>query len=161
VKPVIYNGEEMPIDHLAPMSITCPCSPIGRELIIDVSFANHCYSEAFIADVHDSEQIILTEAEDRHRILPVRVGLLEPLDVIGAPPGPKSRGGLVIVVGGPSSPLCWARAPLAPTTVAPAAIARPWTSVRREIIDSGSRRTSRVITSSQCMRRPVDPATRP
>jgi len=44
--------------------------------------------------------------------------------------------------------------------VAPAAIARPRTSVRREIIDSGSRRISRVITSSQCMCRPVDPAVR-
>ena len=53
------------------------------------------------------------------------------------------------------------QAPLAPATVAPAAIARPWTSVRREIIDSGSRCTSRVITSSQCMRRPVDPVRRP
>ena len=73
---------------------------------------------------------------------------------------PKSRGGLVIVDGGPRSPPCWASAPLAPATVAPAAIAKPWTSVRREIIDSGSRCTSRVITSSQCKSRPVDPAKR-
>jgi len=55
---------------------------------------------------------------------------------------------------------CWASASLAPTTVAPAAIAMPWTSVRREIIDSGSRFTSRVITSSQCRCWPVDPAKR-
>lgn len=91
MKPVIYNGEEMPIDHLAPMSITCPCSPIGRELIIDVSFANHCYSEAFIADVHDSEQIILTEAEDRHRIFcPIRYKLSHRLpDLIKALPQRK------------------------------------------------------------------------
>jgi hypothetical protein len=81
--------------------------------------------------------------------------------VVGAPPGPKSRGGLVIVVGGPNSPPCWASAPPVPTAAAPVAIARPWTSVRREIIDSGSRRISRVITSSQCMRQPVDPAKRP
>jgi hypothetical protein len=44
------------------------------------------------------------------------------------------------------------------TTAAPADIARPWTSVRRDIIDAGARCTSRVITSSQVLRRPVDPA---
>jgi len=66
----------------------------------------------------------------------------------------------VIVVGGAASLLCWANALPAPTIVAPAAIARPWTSVRREMIDSGSRCTSRVIISSQYERRPVDPARR-
>ena len=60
----------------------------------------------------------------------------------------------------PTAPPCWASAPPAPATVAPAASARPWTSVRREIMDCGSRCTSRVITSSQDMRRPVDPAKR-
>jgi len=72
--------------------------------------------------------------------------------------GPKSRGGVVTVVGGPNAPPCWASAPPAETAVAPAAIARPWTRVRREIIDCGSRCTSRFITSSHSMRRPVDPA---
>ena len=76
MKPVIYNGEEKSIEHLAPMEITCPCQPIGRELRIEVAFANHCYTEAFIAGVHEPELIILTEAEDRHRIFcPIRYAL--------------------------------------------------------------------------------------
>ena len=41
--------------------------------------------------------------------------------MVGAPPGLKSRGGLVIVDGGPGSPPCWANAPLVPAIVAPAA----------------------------------------
>jgi hypothetical protein len=76
--------------------------------------------------------------------------------VVGAPRGLKSRGGVVTVDGGAAGPP-WAIALPAPAIVAPAAIAAPWMSVLREIIDTGSR-TSRVITSSQCLCRPVDPA---
>ena len=55
----------------------------------------------------------------------------------------------------------WASAPLTPATVAPATAARPWTSVRRDIVVSGSRgccgsrRSWRVIASSQCVCRPL------
>jgi hypothetical protein len=76
MKPVVHDGKEVSIDHLAPMTITCPCPSIGRELKIDVSFANHCYTEKFVQGVHEIEQIILTEAEDRHRVFcPIRYEL--------------------------------------------------------------------------------------
>ncbi|OPY96833.1 hypothetical protein A5906_00485 [Bradyrhizobium sacchari] len=62
------------------MSITCPCELIGRDLLIEVDFANHCYTEKFVEGVHTIEQILLTEAEDRHRVFcPVRYGLSKQL----------------------------------------------------------------------------------
>jgi hypothetical protein len=76
VKPIVHDGKEVLIDHLAPMTIVCPCAPIGRDLVIDVMFANHCYTEKFNSDVHELEQIILTEAGGRHRIFcPIRYEL--------------------------------------------------------------------------------------
>jgi hypothetical protein len=45
--------------------------------------------------------------------------------------------------------------------VAPAATAKPLANVRREIFDGESPRILRVMKSSQCMRRPVDPIVRP
>jgi hypothetical protein len=88
VKPVVHEGKEVSIDHLAPMTITCPCESIGRDLLIDVDFANHCYTEKFVEGVHEIEQIILTEAEDRHRIFcPIRYELSHQLpDLIKALP---------------------------------------------------------------------------
>jgi hypothetical protein len=83
VKPVVHDGKEVSIDHLAPMTITCPCEPIGRELLIDVIFANHCYTEKFIDGVHEIEQIILTEAQDRHRVFcPIRYELSHQLPAL-------------------------------------------------------------------------------
>ena len=49
----------------------------------------------------------------------------------------------------------WASAALAPATVAPAHSARPWTSVRRDIVVSGSRCSGCCIASSQCVCRPL------
>ena len=91
VKPVIHDGNEVSIDHLAPMTIRCPCKSIGRELLIDVDFANHCYTEKFVEGVHEIEQIILTEAEDRHRVFcPIRYELSHQLpDLITALPSFK------------------------------------------------------------------------
>lgn len=58
------------------MTIACPCESIGRDLVIDVIFANHCYTEKFVDGLHTVEQIILTEAEDRHRVFcPIRYEL--------------------------------------------------------------------------------------
>jgi len=91
VKPVVHEGAELSIDHLAPMTIKCPCDSIGRDLLIDVIFANHCYTEKFVEGFHEIEQIILTEAEDRHRVFcPIRYGLSYRLpDLIKALPKSK------------------------------------------------------------------------
>jgi hypothetical protein len=56
VKPVVHDGKEISIDHLAPMTIVCSCELMGRELLVDVSFANHCYTEKFVEGVHKVEQ---------------------------------------------------------------------------------------------------------
>lgn len=62
------------------MTITCPCEYIGRDLLIDVDYANHCYTEKFVDGVHTIEQILLTEAEDRHRVFcPIRYALSKQL----------------------------------------------------------------------------------
>src|SRR4029453_9244852 len=51
--------------------------------------------------------------------------------VVGAPPGPKSRGGVVTVLGGAIGPL-WARARRGAMDTAPAARPTPVRSVRRD-----------------------------
>ena len=51
--------------------------------------------------------------------------------VVGAPFGPKSRGGVVTVLGGAIGP--WALARRGATTAAPAASPTPVMSVRREM----------------------------
>lgn len=91
MKPVTHNGEELSIDHLAPTQIECPCAPIGRNLIIDVIFANHCYTEKYQEDLHQVENIVLTEAEDRHRVFcPIRYELSKGLpELIKALPDAK------------------------------------------------------------------------
>jgi hypothetical protein len=64
---------------------------MNRELIIDVAFANHCYTKQFIDGDHDPEQIILTEAKNRHRIFcPIRYELSHRLpDLIKVLPNSK------------------------------------------------------------------------
>jgi hypothetical protein len=91
VKPVVHNGKVLSIDHLAPMTVKCPCTQIDRDLLVDVIFANHCYTEKFIEGLHQPEQIILTEAKDRHRIFcPTRYELSHCLpDLIKALPKSK------------------------------------------------------------------------
>jgi hypothetical protein len=67
----------------AVVSEVCPCEFMDRELLIDVSFANHCYTEKFVEGVHKIEQIILTEAKDRHRIFcPIRYELSHQLPAL-------------------------------------------------------------------------------
>ena len=51
--------------------------------------------------------------------------------VVGAPIGPKSRGGVVMVLGGATGVGCAAAVP-APATIAPAPAASAWTIVRRD-----------------------------
>jgi hypothetical protein len=55
--------------------------------------------------------------------------------VVGAPPGPKSRGGVVIVLGGATAPVAGACAAARPgiTTAAPAATPKVFMSMRRDI----------------------------
>jgi hypothetical protein len=72
----LHDGQEVSVGHLAPTMIACPCEPIGRSLAIRVTFANHCYTEKYDRGIHRPEQILLTEAPDRHRVFcPVRYGL--------------------------------------------------------------------------------------
>lgn len=69
----LHDGSEVSIQHLAPGELTCPCEPIGRDLIIRVTYANHCYTEAFNSAVHTKEHIILYDAPDRARCFcPIR-----------------------------------------------------------------------------------------
>lgn len=91
MKPIIHEGEQLSIDHLAPMTIICPCAEAGRDLLIDVDFANHCYTKKFVEGFHAVEQILLTEARDRHRVFcPIRYALSKQLPGLIAEL-PKSR----------------------------------------------------------------------
>lgn len=58
------------------MPIACPCEAIGRNLVIEVDFSNHCYSKKFIEGEHRKEEIIVHEAKGRKRVFcPERHGL--------------------------------------------------------------------------------------
>ena len=73
----------MPVGHLAPNQIECPCAQIGRDLIIRVAFANHCYTEAFSSAQHQANEIILYDAPDRPRVFcPIRYDLSFKLPVL-------------------------------------------------------------------------------
>lgn len=73
MKPILHNGQEMPIGHLAPTSLRCDCSKIGRDLVVRAIFANHCYTKAFDPEAHTNEQIIHYDSPERPRVFcPVR-----------------------------------------------------------------------------------------
>jgi hypothetical protein len=78
-----YEGVDYPLGHLAPLLIACRCEPIGRDLAIRVTFANHCYTEAFDGTVHKREHIVLYDAPTRPRVFcPVRYGLSKRLPAL-------------------------------------------------------------------------------
>ena len=69
-KPAVHDGQAVPsLDHLTPFTFDCPCPDIRpRPLSIRAQFTNHCYTESYDSNVHAPEQIIITEAKDRHRV---------------------------------------------------------------------------------------------
>lgn len=76
MKKITYDGQDISIDHLAPMTIECPCEDIGRNLKIGVDFKNHCYSKEFIDGTNTKEEIILYDTPDKPRVFcPIRHGL--------------------------------------------------------------------------------------
>ena len=76
LKPIFHGGIEVSIAHLAPMTLACPCPQIKRDLVIEVDFRNHCYTEKFDPGKHEQEQIILYDAPGRPRVFcPIRHGL--------------------------------------------------------------------------------------
>jgi hypothetical protein len=69
LKPIIHNGQVMTFDHLIPFRFNCPCPDINRDLSIRAHFANHhCYTRRYDPTIHTPEEIIVTEAKDRHRV---------------------------------------------------------------------------------------------
>lgn len=66
--PIVFNGSEVSIAHLAPIRFTCPCPDIRRDLVIQASFANHCYTAAFDAVRDVSDDIVLHDAPGRPRV---------------------------------------------------------------------------------------------
>jgi hypothetical protein len=69
LKAIIHNGQVMTLDHLTPFTFTCPCPDIERDLSIRAQFANHhCYSRKYDPAIHSTEEILFTEAKDRHRV---------------------------------------------------------------------------------------------
>jgi hypothetical protein len=75
--PIIHNGQVIKLDHLTPFTFTCPCPDINRDLSIRAQFVNHhCYTKKYDPTIHDPDEIIVTEAKDRHRVFcPVRYEL--------------------------------------------------------------------------------------
>lgn len=86
-----HKGVDHSVEHLAPVVISCPCAPIGRDLAIRVAFANHCYTEAFDAARHERERIVLYDAPSRPRVFcPERYELSKKLPaLIGELPSRK------------------------------------------------------------------------
>ena len=79
------DGSVVSLAHLAPMPIACPCASIGRDLVINVTFRNHCYTEKFQPGIHTREQIVLYDSPSRPRVFcPVRYGLSTNLREIAA-----------------------------------------------------------------------------
>lgn len=69
----LHTGEVHSIAHLAGDEIKCPCQAIKRDLVVRVSYKNHCYTEAWDAERHSREEILLYDAPDRPRAFcPIR-----------------------------------------------------------------------------------------
>jgi hypothetical protein len=72
----LHDGTEVSTEHLGSVEIRCPCEVIGRDLLIRVDYRNHCFTEAYDTKTHKPEQILFTEATDRHRVFcPIRYSL--------------------------------------------------------------------------------------
>jgi hypothetical protein len=91
IKEIRHNGQVMPIAHLEPKLITCPCEPIKRDLLIRVIFANHCYTEEFSSSKHSHDEIVHYDSPERPRVFcPIRYNLSHRLpDLIVALPKNK------------------------------------------------------------------------
>ena len=86
----LHTGEEHSIAHLAPMMISCPCEPIGRDLSVRVGFKNHCYTEAYDAEEHEEAEILIREGSDVRVFCPIRYGLSKKLPgLVSAMPSKK------------------------------------------------------------------------
>jgi hypothetical protein len=98
-KPIYHGGQEVSLTHLGPRIIRCPCEPIKRDLLIRVSFANHCYTEAFSASRHTTVEIVLYDSPSRPRVFcPLRhslsfklPGLLDGLPSMSVHQTPEKR----------------------------------------------------------------------
>ncbi|MGH7037381.1 MAG: hypothetical protein ACREE4_16490 [Stellaceae bacterium] len=75
LKHAIPGGREFSIAHLAPLVIRSACPDIGRDLVIRVTFSNHCYTEKFDPEPHDPEQIVVRDAGGPRVFCPIRHGL--------------------------------------------------------------------------------------
>lgn len=85
MKEILFEGQVVSIDHLAPMTFTCPCADIGRDLVIAVTFSNHCYTMAFDEERHGTEEIVVYDAGSRPRVFcTVRHGLSSQLPALVA-----------------------------------------------------------------------------
>jgi hypothetical protein len=85
----LADGQTRSIEHLAPMTIDCPCDPIGRALSVRVTFKNHCVTESYDPLRHDTSEILFRDGPGRHRVFcPTRYHLSHRLPQImtGLPP---------------------------------------------------------------------------
>lgn len=85
VTPIFHDGVQITIAHLGPMTFSCPCPDIGRDLIVAVAFSSHCYTEGFDGECHEPHQIALYDAGGKPRVFcPVRHGLSAQLPALVA-----------------------------------------------------------------------------
>jgi len=64
----IHTGEKFALGHMAQTVIKVPCSDIGREIVIGVTFTCHCYTEMYDAKKHKEEEIGLKDSGGRPRV---------------------------------------------------------------------------------------------
>ena len=90
---IVFRDAEYSIEHLAPSQFACPSIEMQRDLIIEASFANHCYTRAFDGRLHKKEEIMLYESVDRPRVFcPDRYGLSHRLpQIVSSLPRHKVR----------------------------------------------------------------------
>jgi hypothetical protein len=81
LRPIVHQGQDISISHLAPFELMCPC-PEVRDLKIDIDFRNHCYTEKFDNTKHERSQIVLYDGPHPRVFCPVRHGLSYKLPAI-------------------------------------------------------------------------------
>jgi hypothetical protein len=93
MKPITHNGAVVSIAHLAPMTLLCPCHGLPRDLVIEVDFTAHCYTEKYVEGQHTDADIVTYDGGNRPRIFcPIRHNLSHRLpEIVAGLPNKKVK----------------------------------------------------------------------
>lgn len=77
--PLEVAGQTLAFDHLEPFVLEMATQSRPNGVKIDVRFSNHCFSETFVAALHDETAVPVWDGPRRRVFCPIRYGLSQAL----------------------------------------------------------------------------------